>query len=87
VQLVHHFFHGDTRFGGHGWIRPAYFVILISHIGLSVVALPFIILTLGYALRNRFLLHQRVARWKFPIWLYASITDVILYVLLKRFAA
>jgi len=85
--VTYHFFHGDTLFPGHGWIRPAYFVILISHIGLSVVALPFIILTLSCALRNRFSLHRRIARWTFPIWLYVSITGVVVYILLRRFAA
>jgi putative membrane protein len=85
--VVYHFFHGDTLFRGHGWIRPVYFFILISHIGLSIVALPFIMLTLWYGLRSRFPFHRRIARWTFPIWLYVSITGVIVYVLLKRFTA
>jgi putative membrane protein len=85
--ITYHFFHGDTLFAGHGWIRPAYFFVLISHIGLSIVALPFIILTLGYALRSRFSLHRRIARWTFPIWLYVSITGVVVYVLLRSFSA
>jgi putative membrane protein len=85
--VTYHFFHGDTLFAGRGWIRPVYFVILISHIGLSVIVLPFIILTLWCALLNQFSLHRRIARWTFPIWLYVSITGVIVYFLLRRFAA
>lgn len=85
--VTYHFFHGDTLFAGQGWIRSTYFFILISHIGFSVVALPFIILTLWCTLRNHFLLHRRIARWTFPIWLYVSITGVIVYILLRRFTA
>ena len=66
--------------GGSG---PVYFFILISHIGLSIVALPFILATLWYALRNQFQVHRRVARWTFPIWLYVSVTGVIVHVLLR----
>lgn len=84
--ITYHFFHGDTRFPGHGWIRPTYFFILISHIGLSIVALPFILATLWYGLRNEFRFHRRIARWTFPIWLYVSVTGVVVYVLLKSFA-
>jgi putative membrane protein len=85
--VTYHFFHGDTRFPGQGWIRPAYFFILISHIGLSIVSLPLILATLWFALRNQFKSHRRIARWTFPIWLYVSVTGVIVYVLLKSSGA
>jgi putative membrane protein len=85
--ITYHFFHGDTKFPGHGWVRPAYFFILISHIGLSIVALPLILATLWYGLRNQFHFHRRIARWTFPIWLYVSATGVIVYALLKCFTA
>jgi putative membrane protein len=85
--LTYHFFHGDTIFQGHGWIRPIYFFILITHIGLSMIALPFILGTLWFALRNQFRFHRRIARWTFPIWLYVSVTGVVVYVLLKRFTS
>ena len=85
--VIYHFFHGDTIFQARGWIRPTYLFILITHIGLSIVALPFILLTLWYGLRGRFSFHRRVARWTFPIWLYVSITGVIVYGLLRRFTA
>jgi putative membrane protein len=83
--ITYHYFHGDTQFPGHGWIRPVYFFILISHIGLSMVALPLILATLWFALRSQFRFHRRIARWTFPIWLYVSVTGVIVYVLLKSF--
>jgi putative membrane protein len=83
--VIYHFFHGDTLFPGQGWIRPVYFFILISHIGLSIVALPLILAALWYGLRSQFKFHRRIARWTFPIWLYVSVTGVIVYVLLKGF--
>src|ERR1700730_10880729 len=74
-------------FTASGWIRPVYFFILISHIGLSMVALPLILASLWYGLRNQFAFHRRVARWTFPIWLYVSVTGVIVYFFLKSFTA
>jgi putative membrane protein len=83
--VTYHYFHGDTKFPGHGWIRPVYFFILISHIGLSIVALPLILATLWYALRSQFRFHRRVSRWTFPIWLYVSATGVIVFVVLRAY--
>ncbi len=83
--ITYHYFHGDTKFPGHGAIRPVYFSILISHIGLSVIALPFILGTLWYALRTQFRFHRAVARWTFPIWLYVSVTGVIVYLMLRAY--
>lgn len=85
--ITYHYFHGDTKFPGHGWIRPVYFFILISHIGLSMAALPLIFATLWYALRNQFRFHRGVARWTFPIWLYVSVTGVVVYLLLQAYTA
>ncbi len=85
--ITYHYFHGDTKFAGHGWIRPVYFFILISHIGLSMVALPLILATLWYATRNQFRFHRAVARWTFPIWLYVSVTGVIVYFVLRSYTA
>jgi putative membrane protein len=73
---------GIIRFGGQGVIRPIYFTILISHMILAVVILPLVIITLTFALRGEFSRHRRIARWTFPIWLYVSITGVIVYWLL-----
>jgi putative membrane protein len=81
--ITYHFFHGDTVFPGHGLARTVYLLILISHIGLSMVALPLILAALWYALHKQFLIHRRIARWTFPIWLYVSVTGVIVYFSLR----
>jgi putative membrane protein len=83
--VTYHYFHGDTKFPGHGWIRPVYFSILVSHILLSMIALPLILATLWYSLRSQFRFHRAVARWTFPIWLYVSVTGVIVYLVLRSF--
>lgn len=83
--VVYHYFHGDTRFPGHGWIRPVYFFILISHILLSMLALPLILGTLWWALRNQFRIHRRIARITFPIWLYVSVTGVLVFAILRAY--
>ena len=85
--ITYHFFHGDTRFPGQGLIRPVYFFILITHIGLSMVALPLILGTLWYSLRGQFQFHRRIARWTFPIWLYVSVTGVVVFFILKTYTA
>ena len=80
--LYFHFHAGLVRFSGQGPIRPAYFTILISHTILAVVIVPLVLITLTFALRNRFRSHKAIARWTLPLWLYVSITGVIVYWLL-----
>jgi len=82
--VTYHGLHGDSRFLGQGAVRPIYFAILISHIGLSVVALPLVLSTFYLSLSGRFAAHRRLARWTFPIWLYVSVTGVLVYVLLYQ---
>lgn len=83
--VVYHTFHGDSKFLGSGPIRPVYFFILISHIVLSVIALPLILVTVALSLSKRFPLHRRWARWAFPIWTYVSVTGVLVFLLLRNF--
>ena len=83
--ITYHYFHGDTHFPGQGWIRPTYFFILITHISLSIIALPLILGTLWYALRSQFRVHRRIARWTFPVWLYVSVTGVVVYFVLRAY--
>ena len=83
--LIYHTFHGDTRFLGEGWIRPVYFFILISHVVLSAVMLPLILTSLYFALSGRLNLHPKVARFTLPIWLYVSITGVVVYLMLHQY--
>lgn len=77
--LTLRYFAGMTRFMGQGWIRPVYFTILISHTILAAALVPLACLTLWRALRGRFDRHVRIARWTFPLWLYISVTGVLVY--------
>jgi len=85
TYIVNHALHGDMRFHGQGAIRPAYFALLISHITLSVVALPMILITFFLSLTGRFPAHRRLARYTFPVWLYVSVTGVVVYSLLAAY--
>jgi uncharacterized membrane protein YozB (DUF420 family) len=81
--LTYHFsVRAVTRFSGQGWIRPVYFTLLISHILLAVVILPLAIVTLTRGLRAQFDLHRKIARWTWPIWMYVSVTGVMVYLML-----
>jgi putative membrane protein len=80
--LTYHTFHGDTSFQGEGWIRPLYFFILISHISLSAVVLPLILITVYYAATGNFNHHPKIARVTLPLWLYVSVTGVLVYLML-----
>ncbi len=82
--LTYHYYHGTTRFAGQGIVRPLYFVILISHTILAAVIVPFIAITLYRAARGQFNKHMRIARWTLPLWLYVSVTGVIVYLMLYQ---
>jgi len=82
LYLYFHFHAGVIRFGGQGWIRPVYLGILITHTTLAVVIVPLILITLARALRERFDRHRAIARWTLPLWLYVSVTGVVVYWLL-----
>lgn len=83
--ITNHALHGDAHFHGQGFIRPAYFALLISHIFLSVIALPMILITFFLSLSGRFPLHRKVARYTFPVWLYVSVTGVVVYGMLAGY--
>ena len=80
--LTYHYHAGSKPFPGEGWTRPLYFAILISHVILATVTLPLSIVTLARGVRGRFEKHRSIARWALPIWLYVSVTCVIVYLLL-----
>ena len=80
--LVYHYRVGHVAFQGQGWIRPVYFALLISHTVLAVVIVPLILITLNRALRERFDKHRQIARWTWPLWMYVSVTGVLIYFLL-----
>jgi len=81
--LTHHSVSGDTRFSGEGFIRPVYFFILITHIVMAAVALPLILNTLSFAALRRWSAHRRFARWTYPIWIYVSVTGVLVWLFLR----
>jgi len=80
--LTYHYQVGSMSFGGQGWIRPVYFSLLTSHTILAAGIVPLVLVTLSRALRGRFDRHVRIARWTLPLWLYVSVTGVIVYLLL-----
>ena len=82
--LIFHFKVGNILFLGQGWVRPVYFTILISHVVLAIVIVPLAIITLNRALRARYDRHRAIARWTWPLWMYVSITGVIVYFMLYR---
>jgi len=77
--LIYHYHVGSVPFRGQGWIRTVYFAILISHTVLAVLIVPLVLITLTRALKGNFDRHRRIARWTFPLWLYVSVTGVIVY--------
>ncbi|HIB87487.1 TPA: DUF420 domain-containing protein [Candidatus Poribacteria bacterium] len=82
--VVYHHFHGDTPFSGTGLMRPIYFFVLISHIGLSAVVLPMVLVTFAFAFSSKYTLHRKIASLTFPLWLYVSVTGVIVYLMLNH---
>jgi putative membrane protein len=81
--LIYHALHGDTPFAGQGAVRPIYFFILISHILLSVLALPMVLSTFYLSWSAQFARHRKLARFTFPIWLYVSVTGVMIVAMLR----
>jgi putative membrane protein len=82
--LIYHAQVGSVRFTREGFVRPVYFTILITHVTLAAAVLPLAIVTLTRGLKGRYPRHRAVARWTFPIWLYVSVTGVLVYVLLYQ---
>jgi len=80
--LTYHFKAGRKIFRDPPWFRPIYLTLLLTHTVLAVTIIPMIIITLSRALKQRFDLHKKIARWTWPIWMYVSVTGVIIYLLL-----
>lgn len=85
--LYYHWHVGSVHFQGRGWSRPVYFGILISHTVLAAAIVPMIIVTLSRALREHFDRHRAIARWTYPLWMYVSVTGVIVYFMLYHLFA
>jgi uncharacterized membrane protein YozB (DUF420 family) len=82
--LIYHAQVGSVRFTRQGMVRPIYFTILITHVTLAAAVLPMAIVTLSRGLKARYPQHRRIARWTLPIWMYVSVTGVLVYVLLYQ---
>lgn len=87
LYVLYHFQAPSTHFGGTGWIRPIYFFLLLSHILLAVTVVPLALTALYFALSNQIPRHRRVVRWTLPVWLYVSVTGVIVYLLISPYYA
>ena len=82
--VVYHAQVGSVRFTRQGFVRPLYYTILLTHVTLAIALVPLAIVTLSRGLGGRYPQHRRIARWTFPIWLYVSVTGVLVYVLLYQ---
>jgi len=82
--LIYHYRVGHVAFQGQGWIRPVYFVLLTSHTILAVTIVPLILITLRQAWAKRFDKHKIIAKWTWPLWMYVSVTGVIVYLMVYQ---
>src|SRR4026209_2474729 len=82
--VIYHAQVGSVRFTRQGFVRPLYFTVLITHVTLAAAVLPLALVTLSRGLAARYNAHRRIARWTFPIWMYVSVTGVLVYVLLYQ---
>ena len=80
--LIYHFNVGSVKFQGQGAVRLLYFAILLTHTVLAITIVPMIFITIARALKGRFDRHRAIARWTFPLWLYVSVTGVVVYLML-----
>ena len=83
--IIYHHFQGDTHFMGEGFVRPVYFFILISHIILSAFVVPLALTSFFFSFSGKFKIHRKVSKFTFPIWLYVSVTGVVIFAMLKVF--
>jgi uncharacterized membrane protein YozB (DUF420 family) len=82
--LAYYLHRGPTVFKNPAWFRPIYLAILLTHTLLAVVIVPLVLVSLSRALKQRFDLHRRIARWTWPLWIYVSVTGVVIYLLLYQ---
>lgn len=85
LYVAYHMTSDSTKFGGEGTIKTVYFIILITHIILSVIVIPFVLVTYVRAITNQVELHKKIARFTFPLWLYVAVTGVIVYVMISPY--
>lgn len=84
TYVVYHYYAGSRPFTGQGWIRVVYFIVLCTHVPLAAIIVPLALITVVRGLRNDFARHVRIAKWTFPLWLYVSVTGVVVYLMLYQ---
>ena len=84
AYLAYHLHRGPTRFVEPDWFRPIYLAVLLTHTALATVIVPLAIITLLLALQQRFERHRKIARWTWPLWMYVSVTGVLIYLFLYQ---
>lgn len=85
LYILYHVSNDNTPFGGEGFIRPVYYFFLLSHIGLSIGVVWFVLRAMYYALSNQIELHKKIVKFTFPMWLYVSVTGVIVYLMISPY--
>jgi len=85
LYVAYHMTSNSTKFGGEGAIKTVYFVILITHILLSVAVIPFVLITYVRAITNQVELHKKIARFTFPLWLYVAVSGVVVYLMISPY--
>ena len=85
AYVTYHSQTASTKFGGAGAIRYVYYLLLLSHIALAVVTVALVLFTLYFALTGQYTKHKRIARWTFPVWLYVSVTGVVVYFMISPY--
>lgn len=83
--VLYHLTNESTPFGGEGWVRPVYYFLLVSHIVLSIVVVWFVLRAVYFALSGQIIKHKQTVKYAFPIWLYVSVTGVIVYIMIKPY--
>ena len=83
--VIHHATHDPVSYGGEGFLKYFYYFILISHISLSAIIIPLVLITLSRALKENFKAHKKIAKITFPIWLYVAATGVLVYILISPY--
>jgi uncharacterized membrane protein YozB (DUF420 family) len=84
TYVIYHYTAGSVPYPYHDWTRPIYFIILIPHIILAAVMVPFILAAVYYAFRKQFDKHTRITRWIWPVWMFVSVSGIVIYLMLYR---
>ena len=85
LYVLHHMTSESTKYGGEGILKTVYFIVLISHIMLSVAVIPFVLITFVRGLTGNYIAHKKIARYAFPLWLYVTVSGVLVYIMIAPY--